>query len=148
MELPLNPRGTNSLSGFRPGVGDTAEQGGSFPDVAAEIVAGYRADVLKSAQPVVRGLSEADLETTNPDRPPPSATGWVLARIPVECFHIGQVAYIRGPMPDQEDRRRWLLSLWVRRDMSPPCERLLTEKLNGQIRLIQKKWSVSEAGCF
>ncbi len=91
----------------RYGVGDTPEQVGSFPEVAAEIVAGYRADVLESAEPVIRGLSEADLETTNPDRnprhprPAPTFT-WVLARIPVECSqHIGQVAYIRGLMPDQ-----------------------------------------------
>ena len=93
------------------GVGDTPEQVGSFPEVAAEIVAGYRAAVLESAQLVIRGLSEADLETTNPDRnllhPRPAPTfNWVLARIPVECSqHIGQVAYIRGLMPDQEDWR-------------------------------------------
>ena len=60
---------------------------------------------------MIRGLSEADLETTNPDRNPrhprPAPTfNWVLARIPVECSqHIGQVAYIRGLMPDQEDWR-------------------------------------------
>ncbi len=92
------------------GVGDTTEQVGSFPEVAAKIIAGYRADVLDSAQQVIRGLSEADLETTNPERNPrphprPAPTfNWVLARIPVECSqHIGQVAYIRGLMPDQED---------------------------------------------
>jgi len=79
--------------------------------VAAEIVAGYRADVLESAQPVIRGLSEANLETTNPGRNPrhprPAPTFiWVLARIPVECSqHIGQVAYIRGLMPDQDGWR-------------------------------------------
>lgn len=94
------------------GVGDTTEQVGSFPGVAAGIVAGYRADVLDSAQQVIRSLSEADLETTNPDRNPrpyprPTPTfNWVLARIPVECSqHIGQVAYIRGLRPDQEDWR-------------------------------------------
>ena len=54
--------------GDRYGVGDTPEQVGSFPEVAAEIVAGYRADVLESVEPVIRSLSEADLETTNPDR--------------------------------------------------------------------------------
>ncbi len=95
----------------RYGGGDTPEQVGLFPEVAAEIFAGYRADVLESAHPVIRGLSEADLETTNPDRYPrhhgPAPTFiWVLARIPVECSqHVGQVAYIRGLMPDQENWR-------------------------------------------
>jgi hypothetical protein len=97
--------------GDRWGVGDTPEQVGSFPEVGADIVAGYRADVFESAQPVIRSLSEADLETTSPDRnplqprPAPTFT-WVLARISVECSqHIGQVAYIRGLMPDQENWR-------------------------------------------
>ena len=67
--------------------------------------------MFSSAQPVIRGLSEADLETTNPDRnprhPQPAPTFiWVLARIPVECYqHIGQVAYIRGLMPGQDGWR-------------------------------------------
>ena len=48
------------------GVGDTPGQVGLFPEVAAEIIAGYRADVLDSAQQVFRGLSEADLEEIAP----------------------------------------------------------------------------------
>ena len=74
-----------------------------------KIVAGYRADVLESVEPVIRGLSEADLETTNPDRKPASsATGPDVQLGPgPECSqHIGQVPYIRGLMPDQEGWRR------------------------------------------
>jgi hypothetical protein len=89
------------------GVGDTPEQVGAFPDVPANIVAGYRADVLASAQTVIGEFSTTDLERTNADhnpfepRPAPTFT-WVLARISVECSqHIGQVAYIRGLMPEQ-----------------------------------------------
>jgi len=90
------------------GVGDTPEQVGAFPDVPANVVAGYRADVMESAQPVIRGFSTTDLERTNaahnPFEPRPAPTfTWVLARISVECSqHIGQVAYIRGLMPGQE----------------------------------------------
>ncbi|MCH8235508.1 MAG: DUF664 domain-containing protein [Chloroflexi bacterium] len=93
------------------GVGDTPEQVGAFPDVAPELIAGYRADVLASVGPVIRGLTESDLPTTRPEknplRPRPAPTVlWVLARISVECSqHIGQVAYIRGLMPEQENWR-------------------------------------------
>ncbi|MDA1256221.1 MAG: DUF664 domain-containing protein [Chloroflexi bacterium] len=94
------------------GFGDTPEQVGAFPDVSPDLIAGYRADVLRSAEPVIRGLSESDLGAAWPDRNPfhprPAPTAmWVLARIPVECSqHIGQVAYIRGLIPDQENWRR------------------------------------------
>lgn len=90
------------------GFGDTADQVGAFPDVPANVIAGYRADVTESAQLVIRSLSTTDLERTNahhnPFNPRPAPTfTWVLARIPVECSqHIGQVAYIRGLMPEQE----------------------------------------------
>lgn len=90
------------------GFGDTADQVGAFPDVPANVIAGYRADVMESAQLVIRSLSTTDLERTNahhnPFNPRPAPTfTWVLARIPVECSqHIGQVAYIRGLMPEQE----------------------------------------------
>jgi hypothetical protein len=63
---------------------------------------------MESAQRVIRGFSMKDLERTNADhnpfRPQPAPTfTWVLARISVECSqHIGQVAYIRGLMPEQE----------------------------------------------
>ncbi|MDP6822599.1 MAG: DinB family protein [Dehalococcoidia bacterium] len=91
------------------GFGDTTEEVGAFPDVPADVVAGYRADVLESAHSVVREMSADDLETTNPDRNPfhprPAPTfAFVLARISVECSqHIGQVAYIRGLIPGQEN---------------------------------------------
>ena len=90
------------------GFGDTPDQVGAFPDVPANVVSGYRADVMESAQLVIRSLSTTDLERTNahhnPFNPRPAPTfTWVLARISVECSqHIGQVAYIRGLMPEQE----------------------------------------------
>jgi hypothetical protein len=93
------------------GMGYTSEEIETFPDVSPETVAGYRAAVLESVEPVIRGLSAADLETSHPDRnplhprPAPTVT-WALARIPVECSqHIGQVAYIRGLMPGHENWR-------------------------------------------
>lgn len=93
------------------GFGDTPEQVGAFPEVSPELVAGYRADVLTSAGPVIRGLSGSDLATTYPARNPlharPAPTvAWVLARISVECSqHVGQVAYIRGLIPGQQEWR-------------------------------------------
>ena len=93
------------------GFGDTPEQVGAFPEVSPDLVRGYRADVIQSGKPVIRGLTESDLPTTRPEknplRPRPAPTVlWVLARISVECSqHIGQVAYIRGLMPEQENWR-------------------------------------------
>ena len=110
--------------GDRYGVGDTPEQVGSFPEVAAEIVAGYRADVLESVEPVIRGLSEADLETTNPDRnllhPRPAPTfNWVLARSAPstsgKCPTYEGLCRTRRVGVD----RRWLRSFWVRREYAP-----------------------------
>lgn len=101
--MPANDRG---------GIGDSPEQVGAFPDISPELIAGYRSDVLASAEPVIMELSENDFTTTNPDRNPfrprPAPTvAWVLARISVECSqHIGQVAYIRGLIPEQENWRR------------------------------------------
>jgi hypothetical protein len=93
------------------GMGYTSEEIETFPDVAPEIVAGYRAAVHKTVQPVIRSLSAADLETSHPDknplhpRPAPTVT-WALARISVECSqHIGQVGYIRGLIPGHENWR-------------------------------------------
>ena len=110
--------------GDRYGAGDTPEQVGSFPEVAAEIVAGYRADVLESVEPVIRGLSEADLETTNPDRnllhPRPAPTfNWVLARSAPstsgKCPTYEGLCRTRRVGVD----RRWLRSFWVRREYAP-----------------------------
>lgn len=95
----------------RYGMGYTSEEMEAFPAVPSEVVAGYRADVLASVNPVIRALSAADLEKTNPDRNPlhprPAPTyAWVLARIPVECSqHIGQVGYIKGLIPGHENWR-------------------------------------------
>jgi len=68
------------------GVGDTPEQVGAFPDVPANIVAGYRADVLASAQTVIGEFSTTDLERTkltiihlNHDPPRPSRGFWPVS---------------------------------------------------------------------
>ena len=74
------------------GVGDTPEQVGAFPDVAPELIAGYRADVLASVGPVIRGLTESDLPTTRPEKNPlrPRADfGRVLATYRTGGIHPG-----------------------------------------------------------
>jgi hypothetical protein len=72
------------------GMGYTSEEIETFPDVAPEIVAGYRAAVHKTVQPVIRSLSAADLETSHPDKNP------LHPRPACPNGHMGPGAYLGG----------------------------------------------------
>ncbi len=84
------------------GAGHDAEEVAAFPDLPLADLLAYHDAVRENTFRVIDGLTEEDLERTNPrnrqGNPDPAPTvNWVLGHLAVEeSQHVGQIAYIRG----------------------------------------------------